>query len=140
MPSNAIEHNEIHLELPQGWQDGSQVIALGPASGPVRPTLVVTREPAGKETLEQFAARQLPQLKAALPGLALVKEGPARFGPHSAFLREYNFTAEGQKLSQLQLYVLRSGIAYSVTFTQATAQMASTRQIAEEAFSKLKIG
>lgn len=136
----AIQHNEVMLALPSGWEDGSQVIALGPVDGSFRPNLVVSREAARSETAEQFAKRQLPSLRSALKGLAVVAEGPASFGSNKGFLRQHTFTAQGAKLGQLQFYVLHGQFAYTLTFTHLANKLAGTRKLAEQLLGSVKVG
>jgi hypothetical protein len=133
----SVRHNEVHLSLPSGWRDASQVVITGPVDGNFRPNLVVSQEPSNNLTADKFAARQLPPLKAQLQGFALVKEGAARFGSHSGFLREHTFQFGAQKIAQLQFYVVRGPVAYAVTFSHLAPKLAAARKMAEDLFGKL---
>jgi hypothetical protein len=137
MPS--VRHNEIELPLPSGWRDTTQVVITGPADGDFRPNLVVTQEPSNSLTADKVAARQVPTLKAQLQAFTVVKEGAAKFGAHSGFLREHTFEYAGKKIAQLQFYVVRGPTAYAVTFSHLAPKLNSARKSAEELFAKLKL-
>jgi hypothetical protein len=132
----AIHHNQLTLMLPMGWEDGTQVVALGPVDGNFRPNLVASQEPVkGAESAEGFAQRQLPALKQALQNYALIKEGAAAFGRLSGFLREHQFTTRGTKLGQLQFYVISGRTAFTLTYTHLANRLSTTRRIAEQLFA-----
>ncbi|MFN0062872.1 MAG: DcrB-related protein [Myxococcaceae bacterium] len=136
-----LQHNALSLALPQGWEDGSQVIALGPQDGGFRPNLVFSQEPVkAGENSAQFAARQLPQLKQALTGYVLVKEGAAKFGNNSGFLREHAFKMEKSEIGQLQFYVVNGGTAFTFTFTHLKPKLAAAKPTAEKLFTQAKLG
>jgi hypothetical protein len=135
-----ILHNEVRLEVPSGWSDQSQILAVGPAEGKFRPNLVVSLEGAHVRSASGLAAQALANLKKTLAGYSLVKEGPAQFGSTKGFLREHTFTMNGQKLAQLQYHVVQDGRGYTVTYTHLASRMAATRGVAEEAFKMLEVG
>ena len=140
MAGNALQHNYLTLSLPNGWEDASQVIALGPEDSGFRPNLVFSQEPTkANETAQQFAARQLPQLKQALTGYALVKEGMQKFGPNSGFLREHTFKMDKGEIGQLQFYVVSGGRAYTFTFTHLKGKLAGAKAIAEKLLSEARL-
>jgi hypothetical protein len=135
-----IQHNGLYLTLPTGWEDGTQVVALGPVDGSFRPNLVASQEPTkGLESAERFALRQLPALKQALQGFTLVKEGPATFGRQTGFLREHHFMTRGAKLGQLQFYVVDGRTAFTFTFTHLSNKLVTSRKLAEQLFSQAQI-
>jgi hypothetical protein len=140
MAGNTLHHNFLTLTLPNGWEDASQIIALGQEEGGFRPNLVFSQEPTkGNETAAEFAKRQLPQLKQALSGYVVVKEGNSKFGANSGFLREHNFKMERGEIGQLQFYVVISGRAYTFTFTHLKGKLASARALAEKLFTEAKL-
>jgi len=126
------------VSLPSGWLDASQVVALGPEEGGFRPNLVVGHEPCAG-TAAEFAAALLPQLRKALPALAVAKEGPATFGALSGFLREQTFTSEGQKVAQLQFFVVQGRTVHTFTFTHLAGKLDSRRRIAGKIFAGLEL-
>ena len=135
-----LRHNYLTFALPTGWEDASQVIALGPEEEGFRPNLVFSQEPTHVgETPEQFAARQLPQLREALPSYSLKRESLAHFGPNSGFLREHEFSMEKGEIAQLQFYVLLRGRCYTFTFTHLRHRLEGARQTAERMFARLRI-
>lgn len=138
---NVVKHNEISFPLLAGWGDATQPMALGQVDGNFRPTFVVSSERARPgESAAAYAARHLSFLKQAMDGYTLVKEGPATFGPNVGFLREHAFNLNGEKLVQLQLYLVVGGGAYVAAFTEKAARLSSSRRAGEEMFEKLQIG
>jgi hypothetical protein len=132
----SIQHNQLTLALPSSWEDGTQVVAMGPTDGGFRPNLVASQEPTkGGENAERFAQRQLPALKQALQGFVLIKEGPASFGRLVGFLREHHFSTRNTKLGQLQFYVIHERTAVTFTYTHLAPKLATTRKIAEHMFA-----
>jgi hypothetical protein len=137
----SIQHNALHIPLPSGWDDGSQVVALGPVDGGFRPNFVASREPAKPgESPDKYAARVLPALKGSLQGYAVVKEGAATFGKNAGFQREHTFTANGQKIGQVQLYLVVGAQAHTLTFTHLAPKLAGARKLAEQLFAETKLG
>jgi hypothetical protein len=140
MAGNALQHNYLTLSLPAGWEDASQVIALGPEDSGFRPNLVFSQEPTKPgESAAQFAARQLPQLKQALTGYVLVKEGMAKFGPNQGFLREHTFKMDKGEIGQLQFYVIINNRAYTFTFTHLKGKLAGAKSIAEKLLTEARL-
>lgn len=136
-----INYNGIKVPLPAGWEDGTQVVALGPVDNGFRPNMVASTEPAKPgETAEKFAARTLPSLRQALTGYKLVKEGMTTLGKRTGFLREHSFNAGGQVLSQLQFYVLQGGKAFTFTFTHLAGRFAQVRATGEKLFGSVELG
>jgi len=135
-----IQHNDLYLSLPSGWEDGTQVVALGPVDGSFRPNLVASHEPTkGMESAERFALRQLPALKQALQGFTLIKDAPATYGRLTGHLREHHFTTRGAKLGQLQFYVVEGRTAYTFTFTHLSNKLAASRKLAEQLFAQAQL-
>jgi hypothetical protein len=140
MAGNHLQHNYLTLNLPAGWEDASQVIALGPEDSGFRPNLVFSQEPTKpNESAAQFAARQLPQLRQALTGYQLVKEGNAKFGPNAGFLREHAFKMDKGEIGQLQFYVVSGGRAYTFTFTHLKGKLAGAKHIAEKLLTEARL-
>ena len=140
MAGNTLQHNYLSLTLPQGWEDASQVIALGQEDSGFRPNLVFSQEPTkANETAPQFAARQLPQLKQALTGYVLVKEGAAKFGPNSGFLREHTFKMDKGEIGQLQFYIVANNRAYTFTFTHLKGKLAGAKATAEKLLTEARL-
>jgi len=137
MASNAIQYQNITVPLPDGWEDGTQLVALGKPDGRFRPNMVASQEPAKPgETTAQFAARTLSSLQRELPGYRLVREGDAQFGPNTGFLREHEFTTNGPQLAQLQFYVVLWEICFTCTFTHLADKFAGERATAEKMFAQ----
>jgi hypothetical protein len=137
---NLIQHNYLTLPLAQGWEDSSQVIALGPEQGGFRANLVFSQETANfGESSTEFAERQLPELRKALPNYAEVEGKTAAFGPNSGYLRHHTFSMDQSSVGQLQFYCLIAGRAYTFTFTDLAEQLKGSRPIAERMFASARI-
>jgi hypothetical protein len=125
-----IRHNEISLPLPPGWEDHSQVLAVGPREGNFRPNIVITFEfPDGNESVEHFARRQLPSLQKSLDRLEVIAEGPVIFGGLSGYLREYRFVINNITAKQLQFHVLAGPKIYTFTYTDLPDRPVLDRRI-----------
>ena len=99
-----LRHGDIEIELPEGWADASQIVAVAPAlkGSAFRPTLVAVASPmAAKETLNAFAARHLKSLQ-RLQGFKLESDQTTKLGPHTGWERVYQLTLNGSCYRQLQ--------------------------------------
>jgi hypothetical protein len=135
-----LRHNYLNLVIPDGWEDASQVIALGPEDDGFRPNLVFSQEPTKPgESAAEFAYRQLPELRKALTNYYLVWEGEATFGSNFGFLREHTFSMEKGEFGQLQFYVVINDRAYNFQFTHLRENMADARVMAESLFTKAEL-
>lgn len=135
-----IQHNEVWFPLASGWEDGTQLLALGPRDGEFRPNVVISRESVRDESVDDYIARQLQMLRTNLRDFTLVKEGTAEYGRNAGYLREYRFTMDAKTLAQLQFYLVRGPTIYVMTYTNVATRMAATRKAAEEAFAAIRIG
>lgn len=138
---SSIKHGPLTLSLPEGWFDASQVVAMGPEEGGFRTSMVVSLEPVHSgETVQQFAARMLPQVQKVAPGFSLVAEKAATYGDKEGVLREHTFTVEGLRVAQLQFLLVKNGVGYTFTYTQRADRLARTRAVAEQLFASAKVG
>jgi hypothetical protein len=140
MARNSIQHDNISIALPDGWEDVTQVVAAAQMQKGFRANMVVSREPAAaSDTAASFAARLLPKLRDSLTGYSPVNESDARFGSNTGFLREYTFVAEGIAVSQLQFYMIIGGDAYVLTFSDVKQRLSAERARAEQMFAQARI-
>lgn len=140
MSQNVIQHAYLSVPLPDGWEDASQVIALGLEEDGFRPNLVFSQEGTEPgESPDQFAARQLPELRMALTGYTVLREGPARFGPNFGYLREHAFHMDRGEIGQFQFYVLLGGRCYTFTFTHLRERLERVRPLAERMFAQARL-
>src|SRR5687767_4858096 len=103
--SASLQFGRFAVPLPEEWEDGSQLVLLGPPEAGFRPNFLVARLPVEKgENARQFALRQLPELRESLPDFTLVKEGDTRIGNRGGFLREHSFGAPDRRYVQLHYY------------------------------------
>lgn len=135
-----LVHDYLTLYLPEGWTDASQVIALGRAEGGFRPNIVFSQEPTKNfETVEEFAARQLLQLKEALARYELLEQGAITFGQLPGYLRQHAFKMDKGWIGQLQFYHVRDGRCYTFTLTHLKEHLHTLKPIAEELLSRLQL-
>jgi hypothetical protein len=137
-----MQHNYLTVPLPADWEDASQVIALGPEQHGFRSNLVFSQESTEfGETAADFAERQLPKLQEALLKYQVVKEGPARYGPNSGYLREHTFSIDIDKgeIGQLQFYCVMGGRCYTFTFTHVKGSLDAAKPIAEKMFAQARL-
>src|SRR4051812_40791391 len=141
MNSHTMQYGSLRMSLPDGWSDATQIVAAGPVENGFRSSLAYTTEALRpRETPPQFAARMLTVLSKATEQFQLVAERPATFGTVGGFLREYTHLVRGEKLAQLQFYVVREGTVHMFTFTQKADRMQASRPMAEKLFASVNLG
>ena len=137
-----LQHGNLALPLPAGWEDHSQLVVVGPPDGGARPNLVVTREraPAGL-TAAQAAQRALAAAKQAVPSLAVVEEdADAALGANKGFLREQTFVDGPRgKVQQLAFFVVKGGFLVNAVVTHSAARFDGFRSAAESLLAQLRI-
>lgn len=135
-----LTHNEFRLTLPPGWEDGSHIIARGPAQPDFQATVVLVVDPMGpNESLAEVHARYLKGLS-GLPGFALSKEGNQKIGAFTGFLREYTFTAQqGLVLAQLQFSFAHGKKVCTLTYSDTRERMPKTRAAGLDIFASLQL-
>jgi hypothetical protein len=139
--ANSIRHNYLTILLPDEWEDASQVIGLGPEQDGFRANVVFSQEKSiPGETAAEFAARQLPELRAALANYRVDREGDARFGPNAGFLREHTFSMDKGEIGQIQFYVTKHGYVFTLTVTNLLHRLNSIREISERIFAQARVG
>ncbi len=141
MNANTMQHGNLRMTLPDGWSDATQIVAAGPVENGFRSSLAYTSETLRpRETPPQFAARMLASIKSSTEQFELVSERTATFGQLGGFLREYTHMVRGEKLAQLQFYVVRAGVVHMFTFTQKAERMQASRPVAEKLFASATLG
>ncbi|MBI5546024.1 MAG: DcrB-related protein [Deltaproteobacteria bacterium] len=139
MPS--IRHNDLTLQTPEGWEDGTQVILIAPAEGGFRPNLIASHDQVRPgTTLKSFAAAQLTVLQRTLQHFKLVKEAPARFGEVDGLQREHTFDSNGSPLAQVQFCFLAGESVHTLTYTHLASKLAQARKTAAGLFASVRIG
>jgi hypothetical protein len=140
MNPRTMQYGNLRMTLPEGWSDGTQILATGPAEQGFRSSLAVLAEPARpRETVADYAARVGGMLSKVTEQFELVSERPATFGSVSGFVREYTHMARGVKLTQIQFYVLREGVVHTFTYTQRTERINVSRHVAEKLFASVNL-
>jgi hypothetical protein len=140
MNPRMMQYGNLRITLPEGWSDGTQILATGPAEQGFRSTLAVLAEPVKpRETVAEYAARVGQMLSKMTEQYQLVSERPATFGNTSGFVREYTHLARGVRLAQIQFYVLRDGVVHTFTYTQRADRITLGRTVAERLFSSVNL-
>lgn len=140
MAPPTFNHGDLSLPLPSGWFDASQLLLAGPEENGFRPNLTITFQPVAEGiTAEDYAKGFRVTLAQELTDYQVVKEGPARFGGLSGFLREQTFELEKVKVAQLQFCVVQQGLARTFTFTHRAARLESYRTFAESMLSSIQL-
>jgi hypothetical protein len=136
----SFRHNYLILDLPDGWEDSSDICVRGPEDHGFRPNLVFSQEPTEPgESAAEFAHRQLRSLREALTDYFLVREGEAAFGPNKGFLREHVFSMKNSDVAQMQFYCVINDRAYTFTFTHLRDEMATARPIWERLLTAARL-
>ena len=136
-----IRHNELTLQLPEGWEDGTQVTLIAPADDNFRPNLIASRDHVRPGTvLRSFAANQVLILRRALKNYALVEEAPARFGGIEGLLREQTFESNGTPVAQVQFCFLAGQVVHTLTYTHLASKLPQARKTAEGLFASVQVG
>ncbi|MDY7224783.1 DcrB-related protein [Hyalangium rubrum] len=140
MSPRTMQYGNLRMTLPEGWSDGTQIVATGPAEQGFRSSLAVSSEPARpRETVTEYAARVAGMLSKVTEQFELVSERPATYGSVSGFMREYTHVARGVKLAQIQFYVLREGVVHTFTYTQRAERINVSRHVAERLFASVNL-
>jgi hypothetical protein len=115
-------HNEYSIGFPEGWEDRTEVILVGPDRDGPKPTVTVKRLTLKTEqTLAQFSAFQLHSLR-ELVGVkpsAIIEERDTTLGGVPAHSRVYHVKFIDKLLTQRQTYAIRGQTAYILTETSA---------------------
>lgn len=137
----SIQHKEMVLPIPSGWEDRSQAIAVSPTGNEFRANVVIVSEPmkAG-EKIEQFAERHLQTLKQTFEGFKVVSEGLKKLGAFEGFWREYAFSAGGKSYGQIQYHAVADNSIYTLTYSDVAEKMAKARGQVEAMFGQAKLG
>jgi hypothetical protein len=134
-----VSHNEVQLMFPEGWEDQSHIIVMGPAQADFRSNIVLIAEGLKDgETLEKVTARALEGLQ-VFPEFSLTSQAASKLGPHQGILREHTFTHDEKKLTQLQFATIYGKRVFTLTFTDLSSRIAKSRQGALDIFQKLQL-
>jgi hypothetical protein len=134
-------HHEYALGLPEGWEDKTEVVFVGPQRGESNPTLTIKRMTLKTEqTLAQFASIQGHSLGMLLgvKNIDILEEGSTTLGGVDALMRVYNLRFGGKRLKQRQIYALRGQTAYVITETSSVEHYADDRPIFEGILKKFQ--
>lgn len=115
-------HNEYQIGFPEGWEDRTEVILVGPDRDGTKPTVTVKRLTLKTEqTLAQFSAFQLHSLRelAMVKKSDVLEESDTTLGGVPAHSRVYHVKFLDKHLTQRQTYAIRGQTAYILTETSA---------------------
>jgi hypothetical protein len=128
-------HHEFTTGFPDGWEDRTEVILVGPMRDGRRPTLTVARITLkSPQTLAQFAAFQRHGLSelSGVKDTDIVEEGETTLAGVEAYTRVYHTRFIDRMLTQRQVYAIRGQTAYVITETSAKEHYADDRPTFEE--------
>ena len=118
--------NEGRFLVPDAWKDQSLTLFSSPADAPAEFSFVVSREAVPPGTASSaYARRQMAQLPGSLPGFELLRESSALVDSLPALEAEFLWQSDKGRMHQWQVYVVRNGVA--LTLTATAPQEALTR-------------
>jgi hypothetical protein len=138
---NDLIHHELTVGLPEGWQDKTEVILVGPTRDESRPTLTITKVALkSPQTLAQFAAFQLFGLSGVggVKATDIVEEGETTLAGLDAYVRVFHVRMFDRLLTQRQAYAIRGQTAYIITETSAKEHYEDDRPIFEEIMKRFQ--
>jgi hypothetical protein len=134
-PAVASPNGEFAVVLPTGWRQDTaiaqKVKAVTAYLGPVRNSFAanvnVVREdlPSGID-LEQYRAKSLAALRAAIPITNLTPDTKLKVDGDDALEYSFQDTQQGRQLMQRQTVVLHGAVAYTITYTATTPDFAAS--------------
>ena len=134
-PAVASPNGEFAVVLPSGWRQDTAVAAkvkavtayLGPVRNDFAANVNVVREalPAGID-LEQYRAKSLAALRAAIPITNLTPDSKLQVDGDDALEYTFKDTQQGRPLMQRQTVVLHGSMAYTITYTATQADFAAS--------------
>lgn len=113
--------NQFSTVLPDGWADRSVIslVNLKTTSGFAANVVVLREEVAPHTNIEQYAQKQLAEVKAGLPDFQVIDERAATVKDLPAYQALSRFTSNGRMLQQAQTFVLKDAMIFAFTFTTA---------------------
>ncbi|MCC7386433.1 MAG: DcrB-related protein [Deltaproteobacteria bacterium] len=123
--------NNIHLDAPADWTDLSVVTLAGPTEGGFRPNVLVTRdEQTTPIAVDEYARAQIKELRKGMKKYAVHKEEATVVDGRNAFLLEHSFrTPENQAVRQMQLFVGRGNMIFTLALTSSEADFEKNRDV-----------
>lgn len=119
MPS--FRSPSVALETPEGWQDASTVVVLGPQDMGFKPSVVVA---VNRDVLDPYLKRhvdiQAGEMQKNLPAFTLIARSETSkvpFGEVATLEFEWTSAEAGTRLHQYQLYALSKTVLYTLTAT-----------------------
>jgi hypothetical protein len=118
------EGPRISFVLPEAWQFKEQVTLASTPTSPEQPraNLIVSSEPLQSElTTESYAESMATQAEREFPAYREISLEPMQVLGGDALLRRYEWEPEqGQKVTQLQVYLVSGDRMYTATATAET--------------------
>jgi hypothetical protein len=117
--------SRFKISFPLDWQvvrakaGPEAVLAFGPGrTRQTRPNVTVVIEDLPRPlSAAAYAATAKPKMRAALPALAIIKEGPATVAHRPAYYRYYTWRRGRTRLEQVQTYFVVGRRAFVLTGT-----------------------
>jgi hypothetical protein len=132
----SIRHGDIEVPLPQGWNDGTQIVVVGPAQDGFRANLVVAPSqpfPSADAWAKEFLAGVK-----QFPGTAIKSHAATKVGMMTGYLVELIAPAGNRKAGQLVFYVASGAQGFTITYTD-TPERVSKRTEALELIAQVKL-
>jgi hypothetical protein len=126
-----LQYQGLGLPLPEGWTDGTVLVAQGPEQAGFRASIVAARHPLRpNETLQQFAVRTA-GAKANLKA--------ARFAAVQGLLREDTIAPGGKAMYHAQFYVVRGRTGIVVMITDLASRQADAAKLFAAVLERLQL-
>lgn len=69
----------------------------------------------------------------------MLSQTATKYGAWSGYLRVYQLNDGNAQLVQLQFFVVRNAVAYTLTFTHRRERLEAARKLAEQMFAQLRL-
>jgi hypothetical protein len=139
---NDLVHQELTIGFPDGWEDRTEVLFVGPTREGRNPAVTVKRvEIKFDMTLAQFVGFQVQALEVLLgvKKADVIEEGDTTLAGLPAHARLYRLLFGDKPCVQRQVYTLRGRTAYIVTTTSAAEHYADDAPVFEEILKRFKL-
>ena len=134
--------SDFEITVGEAYRDESTYAFTFAAGSGLRPSVVVKTVRVGEGVeLAEFAGERLAEIREALPGVELVRDGASRQGEWAAHETVYEFGDERRRLRQMQRYLLLEAPLRVVTLTATAAQEAFpyTEALFEAVFASYRV-
>jgi hypothetical protein len=137
----SFSHNNLKIDLPDGWRDASQYLFAGPVADGINSNIVLTQQRLKDgESAESIWSTQKPQVAKLVQKFKLLVEEKKSFGKLSGISLEFTGMQQGRLVHQLMfVFSPAKGSCWSVTGTSAPSQVEPLRKVFMAAINSLKL-